>query len=263
MVNDQIVNEVKPFMQTSWVVTTRDFGENGQEAICRRIDVFDTWRVEGRGIQFSASDQPAKVYDESDRERSARRARKQVRLKAKALGADRLLTLTYRENMQDRGRLLADFKKFVRRMRKSKLKIEYVAVPELQKRGAWHMHLAVRGRQNYNLVRSIWRSVVGADNGNVDVKNPFKMKALRHKLVGYLCKYIGKTFDRVDESNVGLKAYFVSHGIDQPVVETTYHSFANWGEAGVFMLELFDAYKLSEQRCYQAKGLDCFFIEAS
>lgn len=59
----------------------------------------------------------------------------------------RWVTLTYKENMQDHKRLYEDFKKFNMRLRYylknnfDGLTYEYIAVPEPQGRGAWHMHV--------------------------------------------------------------------------------------------------------------------------
>ncbi|WP_430733054.1 rolling circle replication-associated protein [Burkholderia stagnalis] len=86
---------------------------------------------------------------------AAKRAKQQVRLRCKAIGADRMITLTYRENMQDKARLKRDFDALRRRLAKLSTFL-YVATPERQKRGAWHLHVAVKGRQNYRVLRSIW-----------------------------------------------------------------------------------------------------------
>ena len=59
----------------------------------------------------------------------------------------RWVTLTYAENMTDVKRLYDDFKKFNMRFRYylknnyDGLTYEYIAVPEPQGRGAWHMHI--------------------------------------------------------------------------------------------------------------------------
>ncbi|WP_232444710.1 hypothetical protein [Burkholderia ubonensis] len=124
---------------------------------------------------------------------AAKRAKQQVRLRCKAIGADRMITLTCRENMTDKARLKRDFDKLLRRLG-GLYDFQYVAVAERQKRGAWHLRVAVRGRQNYRVLRSIWQSIVGVGNGQINVRNPFKEKGGRHKLAAYLAKYITKDF---------------------------------------------------------------------
>lgn len=145
-----------------------------------------------------------------NRERSTRRARTQVRRLAKFKGLCVLLTLTYRENMLDRDRMARDFDVFVKRVRRVIPGFEYVCVFEKQKRGAWHAHIAVRRIlshyvhkglmvKSYDLLRSMWRGVVGADNGNVDVSRNKRVNRSSAKLAAYLSKYIGKTFDQAEK----------------------------------------------------------------
>lgn len=57
------------------------------------------------------------------------------------------VTLTYKENMTCRERLMKDFDVFMKRLRyefKTVSKIEYVNVVEPQGRGAWHCHLLLK-----------------------------------------------------------------------------------------------------------------------
>lgn len=140
-----------------------------------------------------------------NRERSSRRARTQVRRLCKAKDLSMMLTLTYRENMQDRERMARDFDVFIKRVRRVVLGFEYVCVFERQKRGAYHAHIAVkrvlshymhRGAvvRSFDLLRSMWRGVVGADNGNVDVSRNKRVGRSTAKLASYLSKYISKGF---------------------------------------------------------------------
>jgi hypothetical protein len=142
-----------------------------------------------------------------NRDRATRRARTKVRRLAKAKGLTTLLTLTYRENMVDRDRMQRDLDVFLKRVRRVIPGFQYVCVFERQKRGAWHAHLAVEkvlshyvagGRlvRSYDLLRSMWRAVVGADNGNVDVSRNKRLQRSAAKLAAYLSKYIGKSLDQ-------------------------------------------------------------------
>ncbi len=176
--------------------------------------------------------------DLENRERAARLTRRECCARIKSIKADRMLTLTYRENMRDRSRLARDWKEFVRRLRRWNPGFQYVATHERQKRGAWHMHVAICGRMNYRLVRSIWRSVVGVDNGNVDVRNPFKERALRHKLAGYMSKYIAKN---AHEGAKGERRMWCSEGIAIPRRETWGYACADWAEAMEIVTPLIDA----------------------
>lgn len=148
-----------------------------------------------------------------NRDRSTRRARTKVRRLVKAKNLTDMITLTYREEQTDRVRMSRDFDVFMKRVRRVLPGFEYVCVFERQDRGAWHAHIAVQRVQmhyvsqgvrvrSYDLFRSLWRAVVGTDNGNIDVA---RGKAARRsgkstaKLAGYLSKYIGKALDGADK----------------------------------------------------------------
>lgn len=152
--------------------------------------------------------------------RAARRAKSMVRLRCKQQGLDQLLTLTYRENMQDKGRAERDMRAFLRLMRKTIPDFAYVAVPETQKRGAWHWHMAVRRLpkvlaarngvmvKSFNVVRALWRRVVGHDNGNVDVgKLQRRVAASCARCAAYVSKYVMKDYALVED---GAKRYWSS-----------------------------------------------------
>jgi len=161
---------------------------------------------------------------ESNDDDAGRRAKKNVRLKCKAIGADRMVTLTYRENMIDRETALKHWKAFCRKLGKHKTFL-YVAVIEEQERGALHFHVAVQGRQMYALLRSIWQSVLGlgADGqqmGQVNVRDPhrfgFGVKGA-HKIATYIAKYCGKDMQCRE---LNQKRYFASKGIAVPEVNS-------------------------------------------
>jgi len=177
---------------------------------------------------------------EQNQDVAGRAAKKAVRHRCKALGADRMVTLTYRDNVTDRERALKDWKAFCRRLGKVN-GFQYVAVIEHQERGAIHFHVAVKGRQSYALLRSIWQRVVGRDEGGremgqVNVREPrmfgFGPRGA-HKLASYIAKYCGKGFDPVDANKtLNQKRYFSSRGIVVPVVESwRLHGVTNMAQA--------------------------------
>lgn len=100
------------------------------------------------------------------------RAKGEVRRRLLTIGADHLLTLTYRELMTDLTRAEEDLRRFLKLVRQRYPQYPYVAVWELQKRGAIHWHLGVPGFQNVRLLRKCWCQVVGKENGNIDVTPP-------------------------------------------------------------------------------------------
>lgn len=195
-----------------------------------------------------------------NRERSARRARTKVRRLIKHKNLDTMLTLTYRENMCDRGRMARDFDVFIKRIRRVLPGFEYVCVFERQKRGAWHAHIAVQRVlshylhkgvlvRSYDLLRAIWRAVVG--EGNIDVS-----KALRKrtrcvgKLAGYLSKYIAKGFDEGQEGD----SYRASgRALPKPLVLRSLETTADG--AGTELLRLLTTFYPSGE--FHSAYLDC------
>lgn len=130
-------------------------------------------------------------------DRAARRAKSRLRQLILSADLTHLLTLTYRENVTDFIRAADDLNRFVRKVKVQLPGWLYVAVAEQQERGAWHWHLAVRGRQNVELLRTLWREIVG--EGNIDVSAPKgTRKDQRLYLVQYLGKYLVKAFTTGD-----------------------------------------------------------------
>lgn len=162
-------------------------------------------------------DEEISVYKKSENHnRAVRRAKQNIRWLVKEMNGDRLLTLTYRKNQQDREEVKAHFKRFIRLVRNGWKGQEgypdwqYVAVLEQQDRGAYHIHCAVTGWQRISFIRKAWYKAIGGQGnetgegtpGQVDVTSP---KATRwgtkarewrsSKLAAYLTKYLAKTFE--------------------------------------------------------------------
>ena len=181
----------------------------------------------------------APEYDqETDRERAMRRARQRLRWLVKAIDADRMLTLTTRENIEDfkvSRKQLVRFLSMCRREWGSAWR--YVGVPERQERGAWHWHFAVAGWVNVDKVRGFWWRALGAKvvfseegkpilkdggqtPGNIDVKAPKRSRSKRvwdpDRLSGYLQKYMGKALGE-DEALQGVASYVARRGVQWTV----------------------------------------------
>ncbi len=154
-------------------------------------------------------------FREMNEQRAVRRARSRLRKLLLTAKADHLLTLTYRSNQDDFTKASADLTRFNRLVREKQQNFIFVAVAERQKRGAWHWHLAVPGRQDVNLLRACWRRVVG--EGNIDVSAPKGNEMQRQlKLVAYLGKYLAKGFDDKDVRRLNARRFRSSLGIDVP-----------------------------------------------
>jgi hypothetical protein len=139
---------------------------------------------------------------------AANRAKTRVRKLCKAMGADTLLTLTYRANQTGLDLCKVHLKEFVRRMRRLMPDFRAVCGFEKQTRGAWHVHMAtvrlpadLPARngvkvKSFNVIRAVWRSVTKDYGGNIDVsakKRNSERSAAR--IASYISKYITKAFE--------------------------------------------------------------------
>ncbi len=145
------------------------------------------------------------------------------------MAADHLLTLTYRENVTDFEIAARDLTRFIRVVSNRYPAWQYVAVPERQHRGAFHWHIAVKGWQDVAFLRAAWLSVVGKNQGNIDVRAPKAWSSRRAdqreapppsiRIAFYLAKYISKSFT---EDTIGrplnAQRYRVSKRIHVPLM---------------------------------------------
>ncbi len=151
------------------------------------------------GWSFISSTPPNKAarglstQRDKNEDRAARHAKSRLRQLILSANLTHLLTLTYKENVTDFKRASDDLNRFVRKMKVKVKEWRYVAVAEQQERGAWHWHIAVKGYQDVEMIRTQWREVVG--EGNIDVSAPKgSRKDQRLYLVKYLGKYLVKAF---------------------------------------------------------------------
>ncbi len=103
----------------------------------------------------------------------------------------KFLTLTYAENMQERARLYTDYIKMIDALEyRLEEKVQYLAVPERQKRGAYHAHcILLCSYIPLKVMKEIWSKDIG--RGSFDLQ-----KARGADNCGaYLAKYISKDVD--------------------------------------------------------------------
>jgi len=253
--------------EKNYYLNIRQFGSGAFEAVMKLVKPMQAEMteaiVEGRPVT-SPWDKPVaftKLTDEEqaakakvNHDRALRRATQNIRWLCKAMEADRLFTLTYRKNVEDRDQVRADFQEFLRLVRKQIPDWQYVAVLEKQDRGAFHIHCAVKGFQRIKYLRKCWYLAIGgsgdetgdATPGNVDVTSPQKRwgSGVREwatdKLCRYLTKYLAKTFD---ESLAEKRRYWAAKGIDRPAPRRTWVGGSN----------IFDAIK----SCLDTLYFDC------
>jgi hypothetical protein len=202
-------------------VTVHDLGNGQKEASIQRatdwehVGPLDPDSIAAQVLRGEREDPEAEDKRRANAVRAARRAKSRVRRLCKAFGLDSMLTLTYRENQEDLVLAKKHVKEFVRRLKRLLPGFRYVGCYEQQERGAWHAHIALRAiparlevggarLKSYDALRSIWRGVVGLDNGNIDISDGQKKgrkKAKRRspaRLAAYMSKYMLKGFEDGD-----------------------------------------------------------------
>lgn len=139
---------------------------------------------------------------------SVRASRASLRRLAYQLAPDRMLTLTYRENMEDYDQAKKDFTLFRKSFAMRYGASAFIAVPERQKRGAWHFHVALRGYFSIATLRRWWPH----GYARIDYQKR-QIKADAVKVGIYLSKYLGK-----DLGVLGRAAYSVCNRkvLDKP-----------------------------------------------
>jgi len=174
-------------------ISLRQYPTGDVEATAIKMHYYDTLKRRG-GAKRKNSEK--KEMNESTLKKSQQRAKAQVRRKILSMQADRLLTLTFRENVTDIDEAWKILKYFIKLMRWRFKDFQYVVVPEYQKRGAVHFHLAVRGYYHANTVRRLWHRAAGEHGGNVDITSPRKYISKNswnpRRIGAYLSKYMNK-----------------------------------------------------------------------
>lgn len=183
-----------------WVQRVQPFDSGGWEVYVHRQDLGKIHRrcddmAPVRGPRLAPNGPP---NDES-RLRAVQRARREVRLIARNLGVDRLMTLTTRQDENTIEDLLARFAKLRRLYREETgQEFHYVAVPEPHPSnpGHFHLHLGVSGFVRLEVMRRHWWDVCGGRGmGNVDIQCRAGLTngtANCVRIASYIAKYIGK-----------------------------------------------------------------------
>ena len=209
-------------------VSLKRFANGATELVAYRADLALRGRkfslkVEADGPDFDAAvNRVRSEMSELNFKRSAARSRRELRHRVLSMRADRMLTLTYRENKVELKDCWQDLGRFNRLMCKRFPGFEYVCAPERQQRGAWHFHLSVKGFYNVRIVRFLWRCAVCGDGkkevGAINITAPRTGAQWNTaKLARYLSKYMTKA---AHVSALGARRYSSSHLIAKPEKKT-------------------------------------------
>jgi len=233
------------------------------------IHKYETWsqvseipELEYRGVRGQGD-------IEKNRERAARRAKKRIRHACKSAGFDRMLTLTTRCSIYDRAKFQKMIEKFIRLVRKaSGDALPYVLTLEKHdgkntsesKRGSLHAHVAVRGRQDYKLLQTVWNFRVCDGLGYVRVSNGSK-RTKSGNIASYISKYISKSISEVEANK---KSYWISHNIAAPV--RTVMLFKSYSEALAWLTDFYKSTNLKwgfgRGLCWQDEVLGVLWLAA-
>ena len=259
------------------------------------VERINTWlqtsgsdnRVTARAL-FGASlpsDSP-KVQTESNDARSVRRARQKLRWAIKCIGADRLLTLTFRDNVTDYAQADAALTRFINMCKREwPTAWQFTAVPEIQESRAattgfrvWHFHLALRGWWNIKKLRGFWYRALGcrviwsadgspvlADQsvtpGSVNISDPKRGGRGRRvwavaSIASYLAKYVGKSM--ASEDLGGKPSYRSTRGL-HPVVERFLVKALTFADVLVCFLDLVSPSGVATPFLWQSKDRSCLW----
>lgn len=234
-------------LEDSWVVSTWQASGHREISVSQAIQwtekAFDYNPVDQRYLLSPERSAEWQIEDaaaalerkEKLLKQAAQRAQTMCRRVIKAECFSELLTITYRENQQDRDLAKQHFKIWVRRM-KAALggEFRYCASFEKQERGAMHMHVACHKLPKHaqhkklkvlgwKLGTQIWRSIVGENNGLVfvggkkgDVRSAKQLKRSPAKMAAYVSKYIMKDYALCPEES---NRYSRSNGLVVPKPE--------------------------------------------
>lgn len=227
----------------NFVFKIQPFIAGGYEAIVSKVDLLKvsgrTYSTGKKRKKRSASENitEQKQYllelaEAENQRRSIARAKKQLRLKIKSMGCDRLLTLTFPGNSdipKSREKTLDCWKSYIRQLNRlvTPNTLEYVAVLEKQKNGNYHIHAALNQRININHANRLWQRLSGAKNGcDIAYKPNITPHQRRAGLAKYVSKYLNKQFE---DSDFNKKRFFASKHEMLPV--RRYVLAANDGES--------------------------------
>jgi hypothetical protein len=142
------------------------------------------------------------------------------------MGVDRLLTFTIRktDTVMEYEKVLKAWDLFRRMAVRWDSKFAYVAAPEVQKNGQFHIHAGVSGFINVRIYTRMWQSALnrvlgrpqslvhGSDSpGTCNVTKALRGATLQkaRNIARYIAKYVGKAL----ESGFNRKAYFHTVGV--------------------------------------------------
>lgn len=207
--------------QSNLVLKIQPFAAGGFEAIVRPVCLPDLARMLDAPRKTGKREAPDEI-DEENQLRSIQRSKQKLRYKIKSMGADRLLTVTVRENDPDTYLSLDEWVKrwarFMRLLRQAGHSFDYVAILEHHKKGNYHLHAALNAHCNVKLLRRLWWICCGGrGQGNIDVEYRKDLTPTQRRagIAKYMSKYLSK---QLGHTEFNRKRYWASvHKLPSPV----------------------------------------------
>ena len=220
---------------------------------------------------------PAPETDREDNIRKAIwRAKAKVKLLAMECRVDRLLTFTIRkigDDCMDYETLLRAWDIFRRMAARADKNFHYVAAPEVQKNGQFHIHAGVHGFINVRNYTRMWQIALnrvlgrsqslymGEDSPgtcNVTKRLTGSQCGKSKNIAKYIAKYIGKAL----ESGFGRKSYFHTIGIVVTPAKAQWLEAQSRDDAFLEVLQKFDLTHALIADCinvWNRDGCSCWF----
>jgi len=188
------------------------------------------------------------VTNEENLKRSARRSYQTVMDKSRLMGIDRMLTLTFQDNVGDINEANKALKIFLALMRKRFGNFDYLAVPERQKRGAIHYHFGLNKFFHWTAVMACWKLAIKkagfVQTGGIFI-NKTACTGSVNRMARYIAKYILKGVDNAKTRNnndaivgSGSKRYYSSKSDSKVIKVKTYTTIVRTCSDGLHHIKL-------------------------
>lgn len=180
--------------------------------------------IENKTNNGKGGRKPGVTYDQVKLENINRRifrVKRDIRRLALLNRLDRLMTLTFRQNIKDIDVADRYFKEYIYRVKQVFGDMKYIMVREYQERGAVHYHCLIDRFIPHKKAYEIWLYLVGSGSVN------FRYKGM--KGINYLLKYINKGMEEdlfVGKKGYAAKSYTCSKNLDRDLEKIMIKTFA-------------------------------------
>jgi len=163
--------------------------------------------------KLNLSEEERSKKDEDNYKRSIRRTAKQAsQIIRSNFGGDsniKMLSLTYKDNMQNWNKLCLDWDRFRRQLHDIINDFRFCSVPERQDRGAWHLHVVTSFQYlEHQDLMSMWRCCIKGIGG---VWISYKRNPNVAEAANYLTGYLTNTeYMHGQDYPIGKKRYWTN-----------------------------------------------------